>query len=687
MGYWLRIFLVKIIFYCTTLSMLGQQLKFVDTLLLEEVKVSVSLPLNDNHIVDFYRLNHFSALDNIFARLEGISLIRRGAYAHELRLNGFSSDQLNITIDGMRMFGACTDRMDPITSYIEPSNLNKITVLSGCNGSMLGCNVGGAVDMTLQEPFVRNNQPFSLMGGVGYESISRSRNVLWLLGWKKRQWQLGLDGIYRKSENYKDGYNRIVPHSQYQKINLHAVLKYMADSNQSFKWDVLYDKAKNVGYPALPMDVSEAWANLIAMEYSRKGSIDWKSKIYINGVRHRMDDSHRDSLYLVNSKLQQRIDSVYMRMDMPGKSTTVGAYVQSVISCNDKDRLTLRADYYRNSSMAEMTMYMRYAGLPPDVPMYLQTWPAMARNGIGLFAQYTTFVFSKWRLWLNGRVDYNIDRLLSEYGKKQFSVFNYSLPQKQGKFLKSISLNSQYYFDKSISSMVTIGYSERMPTISERLGFYLFNAYDGYDYIGNPYLKSEKAGFLRWELSVATSAVKINFVQSFSFVFDYIMGITDTLIPPMNFYAKGTRSYRNLPRANLYSTDIQVLYFPVDAISLFISSGYTYGELASGEPLPLIPPLNSIVAVQLRKNKIMLQVECENELAQKRVNRNFGEQPTPSYTIFNFKSGYTLKMSQHTIDAGVGITNIFNKAYYTHLDWGKINRPGLSMGVFLKYTY
>ena len=109
-----------------------------DTVNLEEVMVSANLPLNNNDVVDFYRKNHFATLDNINARLDGMSLIKRGAYALEPQLHGFSGGQLNVTIDGMKMFGACTDKMDPVTSYIEPTNLKNITIQQGTNGSLNG---------------------------------------------------------------------------------------------------------------------------------------------------------------------------------------------------------------------------------------------------------------------------------------------------------------------------------------------------------------------------------------------------------------------------------------------------------------------------------------------------------------------------------------------------------------------
>lgn len=657
-----------------------------DTFELAEVKVSANLPLDDKNVVDFYRTNQFSTIDNINAHLEGMSLIKRGGYALEPQLNGFSGGQLNLTIDGMRMFGACTDKMDPITSYIEPTNLKDISINQGTNGSHNGCNIGGSVDMTLQEPCMHGSRPFYSSLGFGHESISRSRNILFSAGYNKNKWAWGIDGVYRKNENYKDGNGKVIQFSQFEKSNIHSVLKYSPDKISSFKADILYDIARNVGYPALPMDVRLARAILVAAEYQRNGKTQLKAKAYFNTIYHVMDDSKRDSLYLLKNNSGNKSDSVYMRMDMPGRSTTLGSYILVTIPLNYYNRLVLKADNYTNHSIAEMTMHMRYAGFPPEIPMYMQTWPEMLRNVTGLFVQNTTFVSEKLSVVINGRIDYNIDVLQSKYGQQQFSVFNYSLGKSQGRFIKSLNTSLQYRFTKSASAVATAGYSERMPTIGERVGFYLYNAYDGYDYIGNPYIKPEKSNFFSIAFLLTKPKLKINFNQSFSVVNNYIMGVTTTVVPVLNFYAKGTRIYSNIPSAKLYSTNFQIMYNPVSSLSVFLNSKFTLGEISSGIPMPLIPPLKNIGAIQYQKDRISLMAECESAASQNRINREYGEHKTPAYTVFNLKSGYSFPLYTTTIDVSLGVSNLFNKAYYEHLDWGRINRPGRSLELLIKLT-
>ncbi|MBV5343964.1 TonB-dependent receptor, partial [bacterium] len=234
------------------------------------------------------------------------------------------------------------------------------------------------------------------------------------------------------------------------------------------------------GYPALPMDVSLARATLFALEYQHKAKTQLKAKIYFNEVVHIMDDSKRDSLYFLKNPPVGKSDSVYMRMDMPGKSSTLGAYVQLIVPWNEKNKLTLKVDNYINNSIAEMTMHMRYAGFAPEAPMYMQTWPAMLRNVSGIFVENNTYLNDKLTLTLNGRLDFNIDHLQSEYGQQQFSIFNYDLEKTQSQLVKSLNFSTQYRYDTHFTLLASTGYAERMPTIGELFGFYLFNAYDGY---------------------------------------------------------------------------------------------------------------------------------------------------------------------------------------------------------------
>ena len=660
----------------------------LDTFLLKEVMVTYTIPLNNGQIEKFYRTNNFSTIDDLASHLDGVSMIKRGPYAMEPQLNGFSGGQLNITIDGMKMFGACTDKMDPVTSYLEPVNLRSIALEHGTNGILHGNNVGGSVDLTLKDPENYGIRPFSSTLSFGYESVSNSRNILFSTGYTKNKWAWGLNSIYRKNELYRAGNGEKVNFSQFEKYNIHSVLKFTADSISVLRADILWDLAKDVGYPALPMDVSRARAALVALEYQRNNpKYDLKAKIYYNSIHHVMDDSARDSLFFLENSDNGVIDSVYMRMDMPGWSNTFGTYVQAVVKLNNKSRLTIKADNYINSSLAEMTMNMHFAGKPQEPSMYLQTWPDMTRNVTGLYISKATTFNRRFSLSFNGRLDYSIDKFQSLVAKEQFSVFNYILSTKYGHFTTGLNLSAQYLFFKPLLLSLKTGYSERLPTISERFGFYLYNAYDGYDYIGNPSLENEKSVSARISLLYFNHGLKINLSQSVNFLRDYIMGITDTNIQPMNFYTNGLRVYNNIPDVRIFSTDLQVLYKSSIGISFFLLTKYTLGQINKETPLPLIPPLKNIFSVSYEPGRWSFQADNESAFRQKRINTDYGETETRSYTLFNLKAARHFMLFNSMLDLSLGITNIFDTAYYEHLDWGHIPRPGRSFNLLIKYTY
>src|SRR5690606_336005 len=66
------------------------------------------------------------SVDEFLASTDHISFINRGAFAWEPLLNSMSTERSTVTIDGMHVFGACTDKMDPITSYVESKDRKSV---------------------------------------------------------------------------------------------------------------------------------------------------------------------------------------------------------------------------------------------------------------------------------------------------------------------------------------------------------------------------------------------------------------------------------------------------------------------------------------------------------------------------------------------------------------------------------
>ncbi|NJM15359.1 MAG: TonB-dependent receptor plug domain-containing protein [Bacteroidales bacterium] len=322
-----------------------------DTVRLEEVVFSGQIPLNNTVLAKHYQKSGFSSIDKINSRLPGVSLIKRGGYAYEPQIHGFSAGQVNISIDGMRMFGACTDKMDPVTSYVEPSNLKRLDIKHNADAAEYGNLIGGSLDMQLQEPFLNQYHVLDFSVGSSYNTLSKGHNSLADINVSGARTAFRLNGAYRKHNSYRNGQGEEVPFSQYEKANLHLSALTMLSKGNSLKADMLADIAKDVGYASLPMDVGMARAKLASLEwrkYSVKGMFNNSQlKAYINSIYHLMDDSRRDSLFIVNNK-QAAADSVFMRMHMPGWSNTYGAYFTTNLLWLKKNELKIKIENYYN---------------------------------------------------------------------------------------------------------------------------------------------------------------------------------------------------------------------------------------------------------------------------------------------------------------------------------------------------
>ena len=58
-----------------------------------------------------------ASIDEHIGNLRNVAMVRRGSYAWEPVVNNMPTERLSTTIDGMKIFYACTDKMDPVTSY------------------------------------------------------------------------------------------------------------------------------------------------------------------------------------------------------------------------------------------------------------------------------------------------------------------------------------------------------------------------------------------------------------------------------------------------------------------------------------------------------------------------------------------------------------------------------------------
>jgi iron complex outermembrane receptor protein len=610
-----------------------------------------------------------SSIDDYLEKSNTITMIKRGNYAWEPSLNNMVTDRLSVTIDGMQIYGACTDKMDPVTSYVDVSNLEKVSINSGQEGAENANCIGGSIDLKIPDSKYRNSGLKSSFD-LGYETNGNYKSTGLDLEYSGHKFYISADGIYRKSDNYSAGRHQEIQYSQFEKYNISLQTGYKLSEKHSIDANLIYDKATDIGYPALPMDVSLAEAIITSITHHYKSDStalkSWETKMYFNTITHTMDDSKRPI--------------VPIRMDMPGWSDTYGMYSKVKIDIN-KHHLSINLNSHYNRSLAEMTMYPND---PSENTMFMYTWPDIRTLYSGLYIKDELQLKPHKKISLSGRFGYHKNDIKNDIGLQSLRIFYPEMNDHKSRFLPSIS-SSYSYKHKNITYNFGLGYGERAPSISEGYGFYLFNSFDKYDYIGNPNLKNEKSLELNTKANYKHDKLNLHFETSYFRIYDYIIGEIDASLSPMTIGANGVRIYSSLNYASIFSSHISADYSFSKKISVSTSLGYNFGEGSNNKPLPLISPLSYFAELNYSLNQFNASIQIKGDGNQSKYSSHYGEDETPSYAVVNITLGNSFFIKNNRTVLKYGVENILDTQYSSYADWNNIPRQGRNFYLNVSY--
>lgn len=608
-------------------------------------------------------------VDEFLASSESISFIKRGAYAWEPLLNNMSTERSTITIDGMHVFGACTDKMDPITSYVETNNLESVDITSGQGGNMHGATIAGSIDLK------RRSTPFGLAKKwsgayqTGYESNNGQYFNMGNLAFSSDRFVADGSISFRKAGNYTDGSSQEVKHSQFQKFNSSLGLAYKTGNLSSLRLDAIYDKAKDVGYPALPMDLWLSRALISSLSYKRlfeEGVLRvWDSKIYFNAVEHYMDDTKRPENLV--------------HMDMPGWSTTYGFLSRANLK-QGRYSSELQLNLYDNLSIAEMTMYPQDRS---NKTMFAYTWPWVRTRYAGLSVNNSLEVSESSRVDFGGSLGWN-------YNHAKYPAFNRifypEASQEKNRWLPA--LQASYHlavqdFDFSIGT----GYGHRAPSVSEGYGYYIYNSFDRYDYVGNPDLANEVSYEANASAGYKTEGLGFTVKANYFHIENYIVGEILGLGSPMNYQSVGVKGYTSLPHAKLLNVSLHANYDIIEHLHWKGLLTYARARDNEGDNLPFIRPLSYQTSLYYMHRGWGFRASVHGDLAQENFSPVYGEDRTAAYQIWNLSADYTFRFMGYQLSAQAGVENLLDEYYTTYADWGNIPRMGRNIFTSLKFNF
>ncbi len=607
------------------------------------------------------------SIDEYLQQSAQVEMLRRGGYAWEPLINGMASERTLVTIDGMRIFGACTDKMDPITSYIEVSNLQQADISSGQSGACHGNTIGGSIDLK-RSSLRPGKSRWTHQINTGFETVNQQKIFGAGTKYKNEKFYTDVNFMARDAENYRAGGNVEVLHSQFRKVNSSGLAGLQLDENKLLEASVIYDKATDVGYPALPMDVALAEAIITSLKFQMIPAHEklkiWESKIYYNTVKHHMDDTQRQN--------------VAIHMDMPGTTTTLGYYSHLKFDWK-QHRFLLNLNGYYNKSYAEMTMYPQ-----EEKPMFMLTWPDVKTLSQTLYLEDEMPLAKYSNLKWSASVTAHFNRIDSDLGLNSLQIFYPELGAERARLLTSVAAN--YIFDKGgWQAGVGAAYGNRAPSVSEGYGFYLFNSAENYDYVGNPNLKNESSIETNAFIGIKKKSFSAKLSSSYFHISDYIIGSIQKGLTPMTLGANGVKVYTALHAAHIFNVNLSGEIHISQPLVWTAQLSYARGTDSDGQQLPFMSPFSYRTALRYSQNRFSSQISLNGNARHSDFAEVYGEKPAAAFAVLNANIGYRFSAAKTKVTAKAGVENLFDTCYTTYSDWNQIPRPGRNLFMNLSF--
>ena len=610
---------------------------------------------------------------------DGISIIRKGSIANDVMLRGFNRDNLNVLIDGTRLYGACPNRMDPAPFHIDFAEISKITIIKGPFDVRNAGSLGGTINTQTMVP--EQGTHAGITGSYGsFENFNAALHGS--IASEKRDISLGYS--YRYSLPYEDGSGRKIT-DLYPDASPNRYLPGQGDEDaytintfwtkfglnttddQRMELHFTRQEADDVIYPYLLMDAVYDNANRVNWSYSMDNLSDLidntEIQIYWNNVRHDMTDERRASSTGFASGYSMRTFA---------RTETYGAKMNMEVS-GDNNKLSVGIDYYLRNWDAETTLPTGTQHSMPDVDI----------SNLGVYAENMRTLDEIVILTVGVRVDYT-ESQANDNRNAVYQMYSSNYDRKTDDLLPSGNIQLLYSMNESFDIFLGGGISSRPPDPTERY-FALLRPMTKPNWVGNPGLDPVENREVDLGFRYSNEKFDGKIMLYYSDVNDYISVINNPGISA----AKPAMSYRNID-ATFYGGEFSWLIKLSSVFKLNGGISYTNGRNDTlKEPLPEIPPLQGNIALSFNRNPWSAELKAIFAGRQDRVSSSLGEPETPGWGVLNFMTGF----NSEKMSVRLSIKNILDKQYEKNLSYQRdpfrsgIIVPEAGRSFFLTFSY
>jgi iron complex outermembrane receptor protein len=612
----------------------------------------------------------------------GVWKVRKGGIANDVVLRGLARGDLNVLIDGQRLYGACPNRMDPASFHVDFSEVDRVDVGKGPFDMKNQGSLGGTVNIVTQKPEEGWHAKANLAAG-SFSYINPSATV----SYGNPSFSVLGGYSYRTSKAYRDGEGR-----RFTEIT-------------NYKESAVDEKAFEIGTAWARLGWAPRQGHKLQLSYTRQ-DVDTTYYPYL-----RMDAVYDDT-----DRLNGRYDGADLSRSV-ARLTAQGYYSRVKHWMTDEIRTSAKGSRgYSMGTLAEtetfggkletevrkvtlgLEVFNRFWGAATEMAgmQYMPQYsiPDVDIRNVGVFAEFTSALSRRFTLSAGGRIDYAKSRAdESKANTNLYYAYQGTRSTSATDTFPSGKVRLTYAMDNGIELGAGLGHAARIPEHSER---YFGLKRMGADWVGNPNLSPARNTGLDGALSLERTGffmganVYVNWVGDYIAVHDQfrinsVPGVKNTQ----------ARSYTNLD-ATYRGGEVDVVWSLAD--QLFLSGDISYvratkdispEENVFSDNVAEIPPLRSRLKFRYDQGKWFGSVEGVFSARQENVDTDLGEEPTAGYGIANLKVG----MRHDRLLITGGVDNLFNKFYIEYLSYQRdpfrlgVRLPEPGRNIFFNVSY
>lgn len=598
----------------------------------------------------------------ILRDLPGLQAVARAFVAFDPVIRGMKEEQINVTIDGIKVEPACHGRMDPATAYVDMAELDAMTITKGpFEVAGLGAGLGGRIDFAKLRPVYQDQNALRLTGvaGVSYNSVTAGDKEHLRLGMSTTRLGAQVQFSRHVGDNYQSSRSE-VPYSAFENRHLDAMLGVRLAKHHELRLAHYRSDGEDTGYPALPMDTRDHKARLYGFDYiASNGPLavaQFYLKVYHNNISHLMDNLNRPA-------------AMTREMTVLGETETTGGDVAAEWRFAQSD-FKVGLNVWRVFATARRDMLTKSTGMRMSSLM----WPDVTMNSAAAFAELGHDFNAAWRITAGTRVANVESRAVAL--SPQFLAFHQFSNADLAETDIDANVRLKYHAKPHWTMTLSLGRGVRPAGHKERYGWYTINQFDSYDYIGDPRLKAEKNVAVDLALHYQAEKIQLRVQPYYNRLQDYITGAVREELSPQSMGARGVKIYTNLGSARISGVDVDLNWQLPAHLTLFSNLSFAEGrDLEREAPLPEIPPLSTLTGLRYVSPGNLFWLQCETRAArrQDKIALFAGENETPGFTVYHLRGGVRLGNS---LQLQSGIENLTDVFYHEHLDRNDIPQPG-----------